>query len=109
MLARTFAARTAAELAEQRMAFLADIGEILHSSLAVEETFDALLHLIVPSSRAAAWWRCSTRRGGAPRARHARRPGDGAVVERLARYPRQLTQYIARRAARGAHAELVWP
>ena len=48
MLARTFAARTAAEHAEQRMAFLADIGEILHSSLAVEETFDALLHLIVP-------------------------------------------------------------
>ena len=48
MLARTFAARTTAERAEQRMAFLAEIGEILHSSLAVEETFDALLHLIVP-------------------------------------------------------------
>ena len=108
MLARTFAARTAAERAEQRMAFLADIGEILHSSLAVEETFDALLHLIVPELASC----CVVEVLDAPgRARQAHvMHGDPAMrglVERLAEYPRQLTHYLTRHAIREGGAELM--
>jgi len=108
MLARTFAARTAAELAEQRMAFLADIGEILHSSLAVEETFDALLHLIVPELASCCVVEVLDATGRV-RPAHVMH-GDAAmkaVVERLAEFPRQLTQYLAPRTGEEAHAELV--
>jgi PAS domain S-box-containing protein len=43
LLAREKAARTAAEEARTRMDFLARAGDVLHSSLAYEETFRALL------------------------------------------------------------------
>jgi PAS domain S-box-containing protein len=108
MLARTFAARTAAEHAEQRMAFLADIGEILHSSLAVEETFDALLHLIVPELASCCVVEVLDAAGRVRRA-HVMHgdPAMQALVERLAGYPRQLTRYLARRAIEAGEAELV--
>jgi len=108
MLARTFAARTAAERAEQRMAFLADIGEILHSSLAVEETFDALLHLIVPELASCCVVEVLDATGRVRRA-HVRHgdPAMQALVEQLAEYPRQLTNYLARRALEAGDAKLV--
>jgi hypothetical protein len=101
MLARTFAARTAAERAEQRMTFLADIGEILHSSLAVEQTFDALLHLIVPELASCCVVEVLDATGAVQRAHVLH--GDAtmqALVERLAGYPRQLTHYLARAASK---------
>ena len=79
MLARTFTARTTAEHAEKRMAFLADIGEILHSSLAVEET---LTRCSPDRPRARELLRGgSARRHGtrAARPRHARRSGDAGA------------------------------
>ena len=108
MLARTFAARTAAELAEQRMTFLAEIGEILHSSLAVEETFDALLHLIVPDLASCCVAEVLDATGRVRRA-HVMHgdPTMQALVERLADYPRQLTRYLARRASEAGDAALV--
>ena len=108
MLARTFAARTAAEHAEQRMAFLADIGEILHSSLAVEETFDALLHLIVPELASCCVVEVLDATGRVRRA-HVMHgdPTMKALVERLAEYPRQLAHYLSRRAIEEGDAELM--
>jgi len=108
MLARTFAARTAAERAEQRMTFLADIGEILHSSLAVEETFDALLHLIVPELASCCVVEVLDAPGQMQRAHvlHGD-PAMQALVERLAGYPRQLTHYLARESVDAGTAELV--
>jgi PAS domain S-box-containing protein len=108
MLARTFAARTVAEHAEQRMAFLADIGEILHSSLAVEETFDALLHLIVPELASCCVVEVLDATGRVRRA-HVMHgdPAMQAPVERLAEYPPQLTHYLARRAIDAGDAELM--
>ena len=108
MLARTLAARTAAERAEQRMAFLADIGEILHSSLAVEETFDALLHLIVPELASCCVVEVLDATGRVRRA-HVMHgdPTMQAIVESLAEYPRQLTRHLAQRAVEASDAELV--
>ena len=108
MLARTFTSSAAAEHAEQRMAFLADIGEILHSSLAVEETFDALLHLIVPELASCCVVEVLDASGRARRA-HVMHgdPAMQALVERLAEYPRQLTRYLARRGIEEGEAELM--
>src|SRR5256885_14120943 len=47
LLAREKEARSAAENANQRIDFLARAGDVLHSSLAYEETFRTLLDLVV--------------------------------------------------------------
>jgi len=108
LLARTRAARTAAEAAERRMAFLADVGETLHSSLATEETFDALLHLIVPELAI-----CCVIDVREPTG-HVRRghvvhgePSKQEMARRLAAYPKGRTRYLTRRAIEEGESELV--
>ena len=108
LLAREHDARTTAEAAERRMAFLADASEILHSSLAVEETFDALLQLIVPELAMC----CAVDlldAGGRVRRAHVVHgdPGMHAFADRLAAYPRQQTRYLTRRAIETGGADLV--
>jgi PAS domain S-box-containing protein len=108
LLARTHAARTAAEAAERRMAFLADVGEILHSSLAIEETFDALLHLIVPELANCCVVDVLDPAGRLRRA-HVMH-GDPAMQDlarRLRSYPREQTRYLTRRAIEQSEPQLV--
>ncbi|HKP15024.1 MAG TPA: ATP-binding protein [Gemmatimonadaceae bacterium] len=108
MLARTLAARAAAEQAEQRMAFLADIGEILHSSLAVEETFDALLHLIVPELAMCCVVDVLDAAGRVRRAHVTHgEPARQELAARLRAYPREQSRYITRRAIERGEPELV--
>ncbi|PYP79996.1 MAG: histidine kinase [Gemmatimonadetes bacterium] len=108
LLARTHATRTAAEEAERRMAFLANVGETLHSSLAVETTFDALLELIVPELADCCLVEVLEAQGRAPRAHVAHRDhAMQALVERLGAYPRQQTRYLARRGVDATEAALV--
>jgi PAS domain S-box-containing protein len=108
LLAREHDARTAAEAAERRMTFLADASEILHSSLAVEETFDALLQMIVPELAIC----CAVDvldAGGRVRRAHIVHgdPAMRAFAHRLESYPRQQGRYLTRRAIETGEAELV--
>lgn len=108
LLGRARASRAAAEAAQQRMAFLAGASEILHSSLTVEETFDALLHLIVPEHAIC----CVVdvlEADGRVRRSHLMH-GDPAMqplAQRLATYPRQQTRYLTRVAIAENEAKLV--
>jgi len=108
LLARTRAARTAAEAAERRMAFLADVGEILHSSLAIEETFDALLHLIIPELASCCVVDVLDATGQVRRAHVVHGdPAKQELAERLGAHPRQQSRYITRRAIERGEPELV--
>jgi len=109
LLARTRATRAAAQAAEQRMKFLADASEILHSSLAVEQTFDTLLHLIVPQHAICCVVDLLDDSGRVRRAHilHGD-PAMSEVVERLAAYPRPgQTRYLTRRAIEQGEPELM--
>jgi PAS domain S-box-containing protein len=108
LLAREHDARTVAEAAERRMAFLAGASEILHSSLAVEETFDTLLQLIVPELALC----CAVDvldAGGRVRRAHVAHgdPEMQAVADRLGSYPRRQSRYLTQRAIELGEAQLV--
>jgi PAS domain S-box-containing protein len=109
LLARTRASRAAAEAAQQRIGFLADASEILHSSLAIESTFDALLHLIVPEHAIC----CVVdllEADGIVRRSHVMHgdPAMQALAERLARYPQPpQTRYLTRQAIEEQEPKLV--
>ena len=108
LLAREHEARTAAEAAERRMTYLASSGEILHSSLAVEETFDALLRLIVPELAVCCVVDLVDGTGQIHRA-HVMH-GDPAMqvfADRLGAYPKRQTRYLTRRAIGEGRAELL--
>ncbi|HEU4719875.1 MAG TPA: ATP-binding protein [Gemmatimonadaceae bacterium] len=108
LLVREHDARTAAEAAERHMAFLADASEILHSSLAIEETFDALLHLIVPELATLCAIDVLDATGRVKRAHVLH--GDPAMqglAERLGTYPRRQTLYVTRRAIEKGLSDLV--
>jgi PAS domain S-box-containing protein len=108
LLAREHEARTAAEAAEKRMTFLASSGEILHSSLAVEETFDALLRLIVPELAICCVVDVVDATGQIRRAHVVH--GDPAMqtfADRLGAYPRRQTRYLTRRAITEGRSELL--
>jgi signal transduction histidine kinase len=108
LLAREHDARTAAEAAEKRMTFLASSGEILHSSLAVEETFDALLRLIVPELAICCVVDVVDATGQIRRAHVVH--GDPAMqtfADRLGAYPRRQTRYLTRRAITEGRSELL--
>jgi PAS domain S-box-containing protein len=108
LLGREHAARTAAEAAERRMAFLADASEILHSSLATEETFDALLHLIVPEHAICCVVDVVDATGRVRRAHVVHGdPAMQAYAARLGSYPREQTRYLTRRAIEEGEPELV--
>jgi PAS domain S-box-containing protein len=108
LLAREHEARTAAETAERRMTFLAEASEILHSSLAVEETFDALLRLIVPEVAICCVVDVVDATGHIRRAHVVHGdPAKQALADRLGRYPKQQTRYLSRRAITEGQAELL--
>jgi PAS domain S-box-containing protein len=108
LLAREHEARTAAEAAERRMTFLAEASEILHTSLAVEDTFDALLRLIVPEVAICCVVDVVDATGQIRRAHVVHGdPAKQALADRLGRYPKQQTRYLSRRAITEGQAELL--
>ena len=108
LLAREHSARTAAETAERRMAFLADASEILHSSLATEETFDALMHVIVPELAICCVVDVLDATGRVRRA-HVMHgdPAMQTLAARLGSYPREQTRYLSKRTIELGEPELV--
>ncbi len=108
LLGRTRAARAAAEAAERQMAFLADVGEILHSSLAVEKTFEALLHLIVPELAMCCVVDVLDATGRVRRA-HVKHgdPAKQELAQRLAALPKEESRYLTRRAIEKGQPEIV--
>jgi len=108
LLAREHASRTAAEVAQRRMTFLASASEILHSSLAVEETFDALLRVIVPQVAVCCVVDIVDATGRIRRAHVVHGdPAMQAFADRLGGYPSQQTRYLTRRAIAEGRAELI--
>ena len=108
LLAREREARTAAEVAERRMRFLASASEVLHSSLAVEETFDALLRLIVPEVAICCVVDVVDAAGSIRRAHVVH--GDPAMqgfADRLGTYPKEQARYLTRRAIGEGSSEML--
>lgn len=108
LLVQATDARAVAESAERRVGFLARASELLHSSLAYEETFGALLRLIVPElatycvvdvvDELDQMRRLHVVHGD---------PRKQALCDRLQAYPRSQARYLTRRAILGNKAELV--
>ena len=101
-------ARASAEAAQRRIAFLARASDVLHSSLAYEETFRTLLDLIVPALATY----CVidiVEEGGAVRRLHVVHadPEKRALAERLLAYPRLQSHYLTRRAIRDRKVERI--
>jgi len=101
-------ARSSAEAAQKRIAFLARASDVLHSSLAYEETFRSLLDLIVPALATY----CVidvVDDGGAVRRLHVVHadPEKRALAERLLAYPRSQSHYLTRRVIRDGKVELI--
>jgi PAS domain S-box-containing protein len=110
LLAREMSARAAAESAQRRVEFLARASDLLHSSLAYEETFGALLQLIVPALATY----CIVdvvEESGEVRRLHVVHddPRKRPLCERLRAYPRSQARYMTRRAILGNKAELISP
>lgn len=108
LLVREMEARAAAESAQQRIAFLSRASDVLHSSLAYEETFRALLDLIVPVLATY----CVidiVEESGAVRRLHVVHadPDKRELAERLLAYPRSQSHYLTRRAILDSRAELI--
>jgi PAS domain S-box-containing protein len=108
LLVREMDARAAAEAAQRRIAFLARASDVLHSSLAYEETFRTLLDLIVPVLATY----CVidvVDEGGAVRRLHVVHadPDKQTLAERLLAYPRSQAHYLTRRAILDGKAELI--
>jgi len=107
LLHRETAARQAAEVAERRVAFLANASEILHSSLDYEGTFEALLRLIVPDLASFAAIDVVEDSGRIRRLHVVH--GDPAmqpVADQLREYPRDQTRYLTRHAIVSGQPEL---
>ncbi|HMA01888.1 MAG TPA: PAS domain S-box protein, partial [Gemmatimonadaceae bacterium] len=108
LLAREKEARAAAEDARQRVDFLARASEVLHSSLAYEETFRTLLDLVVPTLATY----CVVdivEESGAVRRLHVvhEDPEKQELAARLREYPRSQAHYLTRRTIFDSKAELV--
>jgi PAS domain S-box-containing protein len=108
LLLREMQSREAAETATRRIAFLARATEVLHSSLAYEETFATLLQLIVPELATYCVIDVLEESGTVRRLNvvHA----DGAmqpVADRLRLYPRTQSHYLTRNAITGRAPELI--
>jgi PAS domain S-box-containing protein len=106
LLAREKEARAAAELAKQRIDFLSRAGDVLHSSLAYEETFLTLLDLIVPSL-ATYCVADVLEESGLVRRLHVvhEDPRKRELAERLRTYPRSQAHYLTRRTILDSRAE----
>ena len=108
LLAREKEARAAAEDARNRVDFLARAGDVLHSSLAYEETFRTLLELVVPALATY----CVVdvvEESGAMRRLHVVHadPGKQELAERLRAYPQTQARYLTRHAILDDRAELI--
>ena len=108
LLAREMEARAAAESAQRRIAFLARASDVLHWSLAYEETFRTLLDLIVPEL-ATYCVADVVDEGGAVRRLHIvhASPDKREIASRLLAYPRSQSHYLTRRAILDSKAQLV--
>lgn len=108
LLEREMENRQAAEAAERRVAFLARASDVLHSSLAYEETFTTLLHLVVPELATYCVLDVveesgTVRRLNVVHADAAMQP----VADRLRLYPRTQSHYLTRNAIMGRAPELI--
>jgi PAS domain S-box-containing protein len=108
LLAREKEARSAAEKAKERMDFLAHASDVLHSSLAYEETFRILLGLAVPALATYCVVDILEDAGKVRRLHvvHAD-PNKRELAERLRRYPRSQAHYLTGRTIRDSKAELL--
>ncbi|MDQ2932114.1 MAG: PAS domain S-box protein [Gemmatimonadota bacterium] len=108
LLARAIAARAIAESAQRRIGFLSRASDVLHSSLAYEDTFRALLDLIVPEQATYCVVDVVDESGAVRRLHvvHAD-PQKQQLAERLRSYPRTQAHYLTRRAILDSRAELI--
>src|SRR5215207_41810 len=107
LLHRETAARHTAEVAERRVAFLANASEILHSSLDYEGTFEALLRLIVPDLALFAAIDILEDSGRIRRLHVVHGdPAMQAVADQLRAYPRDQARYLTRHAIATGQPEL---
>jgi len=108
LLVREMEARAAAESAHLRIAFLARASDVLHSSLAYEETFRTLLDLIVPVLATYCVVDVVDERGAVRRLHvvHAD-PDKRELAGRLLASPRSQSHYLTRRAILESKAELL--
>lgn len=108
LLAREKEARAAAEEANHRIDFLARATDVLHSSLAYEETFRALLELIVPALATYCVADVVEELGTVRRLHVVHEdPLKQELAERLRAYPRSQSHYLTRRAILDSRAELI--
>jgi PAS domain S-box-containing protein len=108
LLAREKEARTAAEEAKRRIDFLARAADVLHSSLAYEETFRTLLELIVPALATYCVADVVEESGMVRRLYVVHEdPLKQELAERLRAYPRSQSRYLTRRAILDGRAELI--
>jgi PAS domain S-box-containing protein len=107
-LAREKEARVAVEEAKGRIDFLARAADVLHSSLAYEDTFRTLLELIVPAL-ATYCVADVVEESGMVRRLHVvhEDPLKRQLAERLHAYPRSQSRYLTRRAILDSRAELI--
>jgi PAS domain S-box-containing protein len=107
LLAREMEARATAEAAQRRITFLSRASDVLHSSLAYEDTFRALLELIVPALATYCVIDVVDEAGAFRRLHvvHAD-PDKREVAARLLTYPRSQAHYLTRRAILEGKAEL---
>lgn len=108
LLLHAMEARAAAEAAEFRFAFLARASEVLHSSLAYEDTFAALVRLIVPELASYCVVDVVDEAGIVRRLRVVH--GDAhkqPLADRLEGYPRSQERYLTRHAIVAGEAELI--
>ena len=108
LLAREKEARAAAEEAKRRIDFLARAGDVLHSSLAYEETFRTLLELIVPALATYCIIDVVEETGAMRRLHvvHAD-PRKQELAERMRTYPQTQARYLTRHAVLNGRAELI--
>ena len=108
LLAREKEARTAAEEANQRIDFLARAGDVLHSSLAYEETFRTLLELVVPALATYCVVDVVEKSGSVRRLHVVHADSQKQeLADRLRSYPRSQANYLTRRAIVESRAELI--
>ena len=102
LLVREMRNREAAEAGERRIAFLARASVVLHSSLAYEETFAALLRLIVPELATYCVLDVVEESGAVRRLNVVHADAEmQAMADRLRSYPRTQSHYLTRHAIAG--------
>ncbi|MBK5187389.1 MAG: PAS domain S-box protein [Gemmatimonadaceae bacterium] len=107
LLEREMRARATAEAAQRRIGFLSRASDLLHSSLAYEDTFGALLQLIVPEMATYCVVDIVEERGDVRRLHVVHEdPRMGKLCDRLRSYPRSQPHYMTRRAILGNTAEI---